>query len=280
MTIEYFDDRFYKISKPEQLPENFNPNFINGDFIYLPSSTTIIGNSQPNHWLARWRGEVGNERADQISQEALMKGSIIHNAIYEMLMNNAEIIYRNPRFDNTEIDEYIAGLKTKYIIVTEQEYQVQLARFVEFVELTNPQIEQCELKVINLEIGYAGTLDLVMNYPESFENKQFKIEAGRYIADVKTGKAIDETSYFSQMSSYMNAYNESYPKLSAESMMILWLNSNTRTGIRGFKAVTTNDFDKYFNHFLNLKRTFDFNNSDIKPKLYEIPQILKLKKEN
>jgi genome maintenance exonuclease 1 len=56
-----------------------------GDF---QSVTTIISRKSDSSWLDDWRNRVGNEVADQISQQARVRGTAIHSLAEKYMMND------------------------------------------------------------------------------------------------------------------------------------------------------------------------------------------------
>ena len=75
--IEYFDQRFYKMSFLDPLD-------------YFPSVTTKLGIID-KPFLARWRGDIGNREADYRVRDAQEKGSNIHNGWFVMTQGGAVV---------------------------------------------------------------------------------------------------------------------------------------------------------------------------------------------
>ena len=57
------------------------------DGTLLPSVTTILGRMISKDGLATWRKRVGTPEADRISDVARQRGSILHNAVEKLVLN-------------------------------------------------------------------------------------------------------------------------------------------------------------------------------------------------
>lgn len=91
--VSWYDDRFYKITTREQ-PEGLTCfEAPNGLFhVYLPSTTTKHGIiNKP--FLAKWRGDIGNELADKKMHESQDRGTRIHYAL-EVLFNGGTVEFK------------------------------------------------------------------------------------------------------------------------------------------------------------------------------------------
>ncbi len=264
--FEYFDDRFYKILIPEsyELPETFPASYKDGDNIFLPSVTTYLGIIS-EHFLSRWRGDVGNERADYISWKARELGSEIHNLVEQRLRGKA--VHYITKYDEKPAEA---------LVTYSQEVAVQLYRYETLIKKIKPIIISAEQTVFNIEECYAGTTDQLWRFDEDFEYLQgrTKIEfvKGHYLVDIKTGRNVNETSYFAQLSAYANA--ENYKHFDIQGVIILHLNNSVKSGVEGVKMFVKDksEIERYYKYFLSVKETFLFNN-DIEPILYEIPSV-------
>lgn len=279
--VEYFDDRYYKL----QLPDKFNSekfkyqNLLQitdtGKYIFLPSVTTYLSRIQDSH-LIHWRGEVGNEYADYRMRQGADLGSAIHRAI-EYRLKSYDVIFQNAKYESVpeqSISQYSKEINSKIYIIDSQDVAVQLARFEKVLELlNNPEIISSEQTVYSLKHLYAGTLDIVIDVKKDVEFTQGRtkteIKKGKYIVDIKTGKGINETKFFAQLSAYMNAVNVKNIK----GALILHLNANIKTGIEGFKPYlkSKSELKEYFKYFLREKDNFLFDIKDFKVTNYDIP---------
>lgn len=264
--FEYFDDRFYKVLIPEnfELPKNFPQSYKIDNYIYLPSVTTYL-NIINEPFLSRWRGDVGNERADYISWKARELGSEIHNLVEQRLRGKA--VHYITKYDEKPAEA---------LVTYSQEVAVQLYRYETLIKKIKPIIISAEQTVFNIEECYAGTTDQLWRFDEDFEYLQgrTKIEfvKGHYLVDIKTGRNVNETSYFAQLSAYANA--ENYKHFDIQGVIILHLNNSVKSGVEGVKMFVKDksEIERYYKYFLSVKETFLFNN-DIEPILYEIPSV-------
>lgn len=291
--VEYFDDRFYKALLPlnthkdylQNIPENYIYRSPDGIEVYLPSVSTILGKVMNKEFLARWRGDVGNERADKIVDAALTKGSNIHNAI-DLLCNGTIIIYQNLKSSNIstkEIKAFQRKVKRPVMILHDQAEMIQVTRFKKLVDMIGPEIVSTEQNVFSLDRAYAGTLDQVWNVPEGThlintgKIKSF-IPGGLYIIDFKTGKGYDEFSTYLQMAAYYKAHHLNDQIIGA---LGIHLNSDTKSGIEGIKVYQLNkdQLDHYFEQFTTYQRIFNYD-IDLIPKRYDFPAIIEMNKKN
>ena len=251
----WFDDRFYKV-----------------DDEFYPSVTTIL-NVAPKPFLAHWRGQVGNWEANRIMEEAMQKGSNVHLAINTILLGG-QVVYE-PKNEAKERELHLSN-NSKTIFLQNQQEQLESYRFLQFLELVKPKIILTEAIVFNTQYKYAGTLDLLMEINKGeymiAGSKPLKLEHGIYIADIKTGKQIS---------------NENYCQLSAYSMcldtkviggLVLHTNASTTKGIEGFQTHlrTADELENDFDKFLTYLKIYNFN--PVEPKVFDLPQVLLLKK--
>ena len=88
-------------------------------------------------------------------------------------------------------------------------------RYVEFSRTINPIIEMSEVHMISDKLGFAGTLDRVV-----------EIEGEKILLDIKTSNSIQPTHWLQ-----LSAYNELIKEngVNVDKVAILWLNAKTRT---------------------------------------------------
>lgn len=256
--IEWFDDHFYKVD---------------GEF--FPSVTTILG-AEPKPFLSQWRGQVGNWEANRIMSDAADKGTRIHRAA-ELLANGFEIIL-DKTIQNDEI-----SYKNKMWFLHEQQDHLEVYRIHQFFQIVKPKVLSTEIIIYNQDEKFAGTVDLIIDVPEGDYNicgaKPIHLEAGRYIADYKTGKEI-YPSHYRQLGAYKNAY-EMMTDDSIKGALILHSNAaQTKKGIAGFKciAIDKDTLETSYEQFLKIKSVYDIAPL-YKPKIFSLPQILKLETE-
>jgi hypothetical protein len=267
-TIEWFDDRFYKI------------RLSNGEIDYFPSVTTVL-EVVNKPFLAHWRGEIGNELADQKMNEAARKGIAIHHA--------CAVIAQGGRVDwiNSELSEELEREKSLaqmrhyfgdsfFVFRRTQEDWIHVVRFFRWWTALNPKLIYSEHKVYSMKKKVAGTLDFAIEIKEGdyqISGKELiHLASGIYIVDLKTGKEIHD-SHFLQVGQYADMID--VPIVGA---MILHTNTQIRTGIEGVKTYVRTleqivsdikDFDAA--HALWLRE-----NSAYKPKVLELPTSLSL----
>lgn len=280
--IEYFDTRYYKIiyeitkiagkKKVKELMTQF-----------FPSVTEILG-AYPKDFLARWRGDVGNDRADQIMNDALRLGSFIHNAA-EVLSKGGALIYNsygNEIYSEKELVKIKKKYKNNVVIVRWQTEFVQLYRIWKWFRLVQPSKIETEQTVYSILHQFAGTLDLLMWIEEGVYNiggsVALHLETGWYVGDYKTGKGVDET-YKMQISAYIAAIKEGLPNLDIKGGLIIHPNNEKiTTGIKGLKTtfVSAAEQKKYFKHFLSVYEVYKIKKPVPDPTSFDMPTILTL----
>ena len=105
----------------------------------LPSVTTVKGIIR-HPYLSKWRGDVGNDRANQVTNDAALYGTAIH--------------------DFTAIMD-ITGGGLEIIGTPEDSMHTQLANYVVWRDRHVQEIVEVEKVVYSLGYGYAGRLDRV-----------------------------------------------------------------------------------------------------------------------
>jgi hypothetical protein len=132
-------------------------------------------------------------------------------------------------------------------------------RYVEFCNQYNPEILLMEQHLINKDLGYAGTIDRVMN-----------LNGKSMLIDIKTSNSI-YPSYWLQLA----AYNELLQKegIKTSSYGILWLNAKTRTEGKkgaiqgaGWQLVIKDSLDEEIALFNTTYTLWKALNKDIIPK--------------
>lgn len=287
--VEYFDDRFYKIILPldthpdwlKNIPSNLIEVTVNGIEIFLTSVTTYLGKVINKEFLGRWRGDVGNRRADEIIDKALNKGSIIHNCI-DRLCSGTDIIYQNLKtqnISNKEIKEYTKKTRRPVLLIHEQEQMIQVARFQKLINILKPEILSAEQTVFSLQHAYAGTLDQVWNlaggsYNINSSRTKTDITGGLKIIDFKTGNNYDEAGTCLQLSAYYMAH---HLKDQITGAIGVHLNSDNKTGVDGVKLYIYDieQLKYYFEQFQTYQKIFNYSNP-VRPKRFEIPLIISM----
>lgn len=285
--VEWFDDRFYRVDVPvnldesylENIPANYIERYHDHLEIFLPSFTTIYGNTEPMPFIPKWRGKVGNLEADIISEVAKQKGSNIHNAV-DLLLKGHAIIFMNLKTNNVseaEIKEFKKKHKRPVHVLYSQEEMIQVTRYKRILDLIKPVVIDSEQHLFNFKECYAGTRDqkwLIENdvILKITSRTTIEIKAGMYIVDLKTGKHFDEKYASTQLAAYAEADPESEKIIGA---IGIDLNNERSAGIDGFKLMVKSreELTPYFEHFRDLKRIFFFDNP-ARPKKFELPLVI------
>lgn len=277
--VDYYDSRYYKILY--EVTENRKRKLYEE---HMPSVTEILG-AYPKPFLARWRGDVGNERADQIITEALNLGSTIHNGA-EVIAKGGCVIY-NPLFQGTPLytEKEIQKLEKLYkqiFICRFQKEFLQLWRITQLFEMLKPTNIETEQTVYSIKHKYAGTLDLLWYIREGdysiAGSTPLYLEEGLYVGDYKTGKGVDKTNKL-QISAYIQAVLEGMPHLRKHlrgGMLIHPNNERIENGIRGLKVtlVTMEEQEEYFNNFLKVYDVYKIDKPVPTPDEYKMPTLL------
>ena len=148
-----------------------------------PSVTTILNATAKgkNKVLAAWRAQIGEDEANQIQEEALERGRILHERIASRL--NGQKLTHCPEFVEPWRDSVQPIIK-----------KLSLPSDVQLVEGT----------VVHPELGYAGKLDCILRW-----------EAQWYIVDWKTAAQKPRQAswlyrYKLQLAAYFAAANQTY----------------------------------------------------------------------
>ena len=132
INVKLFDERWYEVE----------PN------VFYPSVTHMLGQAYPkDDFLAKWRGDVGNEVAGKALKDGGKVGSYVHETIETMIL-------KGTKFKTADIVKEFDGDNTATIKVLKS-----LVSFVAFWEKYEPQVVECEYKVSSSELRLAGTVD-------------------------------------------------------------------------------------------------------------------------
>jgi len=275
--IDYFDSRYYKI-----LYEVTNGKKKTLEEEHFPSVTEILG-AFPKPFLARWRGEVGNERAEQVISDALNLGSTIHSGA-ELIANGAAVVYNpygKPIYNEKQLKDMEKKFGKIFICRFQKEF-VQLYRIWQFFEIVKPTKIETEITVYSLKWKFAGTTDLFCYIKEGdymIQGSQpMYLQEGFYLCDYKTGKNIDKSNKF-QVSAYMEAIMEGKQEMRKKIVGGLLLHPNNEkieNGIQGFKAtlITMEEQQEYFRSFIKVYDVYKIDKPIPTPKEFAIPTVL------
>ena len=265
--VEFWDDRWYGIEQ-------------NGEKVWIASVTTQLG-IEEKPMLARWRGDLGNREADLRSLDAANRGKRIHHAWYMYLMGGAVVYnpWESPNYSDTQLEELKKEKNGLLFILQSQDEMLQVWKLQQWFELVHPQPLHCEQVVYDIPLNIAGTLDVSFfiekgKYPVNGRNGLEIPVSGIYIADLKTGKYLDD-SFWNQVGAYSKAYKTmGFGK--PDGGLILHTGASTRTGIEGFSCPvrTKEELEKDFEGFQILSKAWMLRHAGDAPKAFKFPSLL------
>ncbi len=181
-----------------------------GDF---PSVTTILSATAYNPFLEKWRENVGHEEAERIRTEATDKGSLVHEALENILQTG----------DHSYIENYPRELKLTVI------------NMLQFVKKYNIKILAQEMPLWHKELRYAGRCDAV------------GIVGGRLtLIDWKTSKKKKPEAwvkdYKLQCSAYVLAHNNLFEQKIEQFLIVIGVFDGTLQHFVGNPVHYTPDF--------------------------------------
>lgn len=249
-----FDERFYRKE-------------VDDGYVFNPSVTYMIQCAYPQgNFLAQWRGDVGNKRADEILEETGNDGSFVHECI-EGILNGEEI--------KSEI------IDKKFNPKRSLKVKRCLKSFIDWHEEYQPTTIETESIIwvdpINLHVkaghkvdfeecgrcqeysGFAGTLDYLC-----------EIGGETYLIDFKTSKAI-YPGHKVQIAAYGLAHQ-------VDHIGLLHLGNATKKRY-SFNILKDEDRYKFTEEFLQTNRLFKTLYPNACPNLETFPDIFTIKKE-
>jgi hypothetical protein len=179
--LTFLDSRFYKTD----------------DGGFVPSVTTILECYPKGAAYYNWLKEAGKD-ADEIRDEAGRRGSVVHKLTEDYdTGEEVQLVNKNGSIDY-KLNEW-----------------AMFERYVEFRRRFQFVTDCIELNIISKDLGYAGTIDRVIN-----------MNGERILLDIKTSNAI-YPSYWLQLAAYrVLLYSAG---IEVDKVAILWLNAKTRT---------------------------------------------------
>ncbi len=225
--LTFLDTRYYKC----------------GEDGYVPSVTTILEAYPKGAQYYEWLKKHG-EDADNIRDEAGRRGSVVHNL--------------TERYD---AGEEVSLINEHGVIDFKISEWAMFERYVDFRNRFPAEIFYTEKNIISEKLGFAGTLDRVMN-----------IEGYTLLVDIKTSGAI-YNSYWLQLAAYEQLLLEEHGHNILDGVAVLWLNAKTRTegkkgqvqGV-GWQLVVKEDTDKDWELFQATHKLWLAENEGMKPK--------------
>lgn len=239
--------------------------YTNDNTQWVPSVTEILGIIDKGTNFRNWLMTNGLN-ANYISMKAMEEGSQVHNLIQKFCSNPEHpVICTTYNEDGKEIFSY------------GREVWIKFMRFVEFYTRFKPKIIAVEQAICDYDLGYGGTLDLVL-----------EINGERHLVDNKTGNEYPEHEL--QLSAYAILWNKIFPGLKIYKTSILYLDAATRTEGRGdaiqgkgWKLSVQSDEEKYNNDFLYFNNAFQiwkWRNKNWKPIFITLPDHATLSEIN
>ena len=208
---------------------------------FLPSITWIAGHYPKGIAFYKWLGGKGWDEAEAIKSAAGDKGSKVHKAI-EDLIGGKEL----------KMDDKYSDSSGEPSELTVEEWECIMS-FSDWFKETKPKVIQLEQVVYNEKVGYAGTVDMVL-----------EIEGKKWIVDIKTGQSI-WPEYELQISAYKHAM-QGIDKLAI-------LQVGYRLNKRKWKLSEVED---KFDLFLSARKIWENENKDVQPKQKDYPTSLSL----
>ena len=208
---------------------------------YVPSVTTILNAYPKDAGFYQWLKSVG-EDADTIRDEAGKRGSIVHEL--------------TEQYDNGEEINFLNGSGSINFKLAEW---AMFEKYVDFVKRYNPTNDLMETNYINYDLGFAGTIDRVI-----------EINGKKMLMDIKTSNAMHE-SYWLQLAAYRELLRVNDVRV--DEVAILWLNAKTRTmgtkgamqGI-GWQLISRADTSHDWELFRHTQELWLAQNRDIQPR--------------
>lgn len=223
--------------------ERFYCKIVNGERIFQPSVTHIIGCAYPSSFaLMEWRGDVGNKRADEILEETGVDGSFVHESIQGILEGHS--------VDGSLINSKFSPRRSLKI-------KRCLKAFLDWHEKFKPVILKLESIVWSDEYGFAGTLDLLC-----------EIEKKTYLVDFKTSKSLHD-SHKVQVCAYGMAEKADY-------VALLHLGNTTKQRY-SFKVLTDEERKEGESAFMMTNALFKVLNPNARPSEETFPEVFTLK---
>lgn len=256
--------------------------------VFLPSSTTILEAYPLAYGMREFLQANTKAEAEQIKNEAAIRGSKIHHTI-ELLLKGEKVVPSGITQDQVKL----LGLSDKKLVSYLKEpfskkEDKMVKGFMKFWEDFKVELVENELTVYSKKFGFAGTLDFVgyIHVPQRVKNsaevkKSAKNTPIHYrkqlvLLDFKTGKGLYD-EYDLQIASYWQAYHEGSKARKQMKIGLLQLGVNKC----GYKLKIVEKPRNKFLDFLAIKKVWDMVNPEAKPDMYQFADsyIIKLNKK-
>ncbi len=236
--IDFLDERFYTID----------------GIHFYPSVTTVLEVLPKGAGYYQWLKDVGNN-ADIVMRRAAESGSKVHGAI-EQYLQGRELRWAD---------------KKGHTIYSLEEWQM-INRFVEFWQSYRPKLLAVEFNMISDKFLLGGTLDIIC-----YINNEL------WIIDTKTSNQVYD-SHALQLAAYAMMWNDSHEE-KVKRIGVMHLKSQSRGKDKTGKKIQgegwrLHEFEEPLNSlwdtFCDLRRIWDRQNHNYKPKNLSLPDRLKL----
>jgi hypothetical protein len=236
--------------------------------IYAPSLTHVLGECYPgNDQLSRWRGDVGNERADVLLREGSEIGNYVHAA--------APRLFAGESIPSQEIrDLFFPGFRSLKVLrclaafcAWVEEWQVEPVKDA----YGNPRIEFVTWCEVAPGLRFAGTVDLLVWATAP------KKERMLYLVDLKTGTSIHESNK-AQVCGYRYSIIQNEPNLPPPIPVLLHLGNTTKKHW-SFNPLDGDDVRTYEDRCLAAVAMWSLHHPDAQPNAEQFPETFTLKQE-
>lgn len=165
---------------------------------WVPSVTTILEAYPKPYALLQWMKEQGT-KTDEVIRAAGQRGTSVHDMTEQYDRGEAVNLFDDDGKPLCSLEEW-----------------AMFERYVQFSERMNPKHIKIEERYVNVNLGWAGTVDRVSKMPD-----------GRtLLIDIKTSNGVWD-SYWLQLAAYWMLLLEA--RVQVNGAAILWLNAKTRT---------------------------------------------------
>lgn len=229
---------------------------------YAPSWTHILSTSWPaSKQLEQWRGDVGNERAEQIMNEAGEQGTFVHNS--------CEALMKGEWIASDDVRRSFPRGKALHPLRCIQ-------AFVGFCEEFEPWPMAIETTTWLDDPAAAGTIDFLgtINRPVKKGSKIVADKSSRVYAllDWKSSKSLHD-NHKAQVAGY--AYSEKMSGCPPEYVGLLHLGNTTKA--KWSLCGITDDIDRWTELALLAAKTFHLHHPNAAPSLEQFPEVFTLK---
>jgi len=214
---------------------------------FVPSVTTVLQAYPKDAHFYSWIKQVG-EDADTIRDEAGRRGSIVHSLTERYDAGEEVNLLDNGGNINFKMSEW-----------------TMFERYVEYRQQVQQEIMFSEINFISEQLGYAGTIDRIVN-----------INGKTYLIDIKTSNSIYDY-FWLQLAAYNELIKDAYQAENViDHVAVLWLNAKTRTAGKngaiqgpGWQLIVREDSERAndLKLFNATKLLWDAQNSDMKPRI-------------